>query len=263
MTDDGNQPRLGSRNPRVQQVRRLASSRRSRASAGQFVLEGPTLVAEALDADVAVLDAFHEPATDAALLERLRDAGVACHAVREGVLEAAGDAVASQGILAVAAIPDRRLDDVPRERAVLVLVGVADPGNAGTLIRVAEAAAFGAVLFTAGSVDPWSPKVVRASAGSVLRVPVISTGAAHAVLDDLRDRGRRRIGTRAVDAVEYTEVPFPRGVAIVVGNEAHGLDPALDAHLDEWVRIPMAGAVESLNVAMAGTLLAFEVARRG
>jgi TrmH family RNA methyltransferase len=171
--------------------------------------------------------------------------------------------VASQGILAVAAIPHHGLDDVPRDRAVLVLVGVADPGNAGTLIRVAEAAAFGAVLFTAGSVDPWSPKVVRASAGSVLRVPVFSTGEAHAVLDDLRDRGRRRIGTRAVDAVEYTEVAFPPGVAIVVGNEAHGLDPALDAHLDEWVRIPMAGAVESLNVAMAGTLLAFEVARRG
>jgi TrmH family RNA methyltransferase len=252
---------LGARNPKVKDLRRLASSRRSRATAGCFVVEGPTLVAELLDTDLDVVDVFHEPGADPALLARA-SARAAVHPVHEGVLDAAADAVASQGIVAVAAIPAHDLASVAVRSPVLVLDGIADPGNAGTLVRVAEACGFGAVLFTAGSVDPWSPKAVRASAGSVLRVPVMMTGEGAAVLDELRAGGRRCVGTRATDAPAYTEVTFPPDTTIVLGNEAHGLDPAIDEHVDVWVRIPMAGRVESLNVAVARAVLAFEVRRQ-
>jgi RNA methyltransferase, TrmH family len=188
-------------------------------------------------------------------------ADVAVHHVAADVLRRATDAVTSQGIAAIARRPEHEMASLPNGVALLVLVGIGDPGNAGTLVRSAEAAGFGAVLFCAGSVDPWSPKAVRASAGSVLRVPVISGGEAGAVLDEVHATGRRRVGTRATDAPPFTEVELDDEVAIVLGNEAHGLPAALEPRLDEWVRIPMAGGVESLNVAMAGTLLCFEVAR--
>ena len=224
------------------------------------MVEGPTLVAEALGAGVELIEVFHEPGADPALLARL--AGTPTFAVHDGVLGAVGDAVASQGMLAVAALPSTSLADVGDDAPLFVLVAVADPGNAGTLLRVAEACGFGAVLCTAGSVDPFSPKAVRASAGSVFRVPVISGGEAAAVLEDVRATGRRCVGTRATDAPAYTEADLGGPLALVLGNEAHGLPASLGSHLDEWVRIPMAGEVESLNVAMAGTVLGFEVARR-
>jgi TrmH family RNA methyltransferase len=253
---------LGARNPRLQHVRRLGSSRRTRASEGQFLLEGPTLVADALASGVEVVEAYHEPDANAAVVNELSAAGVVVREVHPGVLDAVGDAVTSQGILAVGRIPSSDIGAVPAATPLFVLVGIADPGNAGTVVRVAEAAGFGAVLFTAGSVDPWSPKAVRASAGSMLRVPAISGGEAEAVLDEVRATGRRCVGTRPLDAPDYTEADLPASVAIVLGSEAHGLPASLQAHLDDFVRIPMAGNVESLNVAMAATVLAFEVARR-
>lgn len=232
----------------MQWVRRLATSRRSRVEAGAFIVEGPTLVAEALASGLEVREVFVEP-----------DADFDGTPVQAGVLDRVGAAVTSQGVLAVVSIPaPKPLGDGP----VLVLVDVADPGNAGTLVRVAEAADFGAVRFTAGSVDPWSPKSVRSSAGSMLRVPVASGGEAVAVLAEVQATGRRCIGTRMADAPSYVDADLSGPVAIVLGSEAHGLPADLDPHLDGWVSIPMAGRVESLNVAMAGTLLCFEVARR-
>jgi TrmH family RNA methyltransferase len=264
MTGHGDPDLLGARNPRMQRVRRLSTSRRTRASEGAFVVEGPTLVSDALDAGVVLAEVFHEPGAPADLLERARQRpGCQVVAVRSGVLAAVGDAVTSQGVLGVAAMPEHGLDDIAASAAVLVLSDVADPGNAGTLVRAAEAAGLGAVVFTAGAVDPWSPKVVRASAGSVLRVPVVRLGDPVEVLTELHRRHRPCIGTRAIDADDYTVAHLPAGGAIVLGNEAHGVDPAVAGLIDSWVRIPMAGRVESLNVAMAGTLLAFEVARRG
>jgi TrmH family RNA methyltransferase len=227
-----------------------------------LVVEGPVLLADALAAGIAVTEVLHEPDAPAGLLERAGAAGAEVLAVHAGVLDGVGDAVASQGVLAIATAPRWSLEDVEPGAPVLVLAGVADPGNAGTLVRVAEATALGAVVLTAGSVDAWSPKVVRASAGSVLRVPVVTAGETREVLDALRAGGRRTLGTRADDAPAYTEADLPPDVALVLGNEAHGLGPEVAHHVDGWVRIPMAGQVESLNVAMTGTVLAFELARR-
>jgi TrmH family RNA methyltransferase len=249
--------RLGLNHAAVARLRRLSTDGRTRRAEGVFVVEGPAAVAEAIEAGVEVEAVYVEgehPTLDLG--------GQAVHHVADDVLRRATDAVTSQGVAAIVRRPARSLADVPAGSAVLVLVGLADPGNAGTLVRSAEAAAIGAVLFTAGSVDPWSPKAVRASAGSVLRVPVISGGEAGVVLEDVRATGRERVGTRAADAPALADAPLPPDVALVLGNEAHGIPSDLDHHLDRWVRIPMAGRVESLNVAMAGTLLCYEVARR-
>lgn len=247
---------LSRRNPRLQRLRRLCTDARFRRSERAFVIEGPTLVADAVQAGASLLEVYAEPGRNV-------PDGVEAIAVEHGALAAVTDAVTSQGVVAVAAMPTTTLADVNPERPVLVGIGVSDPGNAGTLLRGAEAAGFGAVLFSAGSVDPFAPKCVRASAGSVFRLVVVRGGEAATLLDEVAATGRRRIGTRPHGARPHTEADVRGPLAIVLGSEAHGLPASVEAHVDEWVTIPMAGRTESLNVAMAGTLLCFEVLRRG
>ena len=138
---------------------------------------------------------------------------------------------------------------------VMVAHQLADPGNAGTIIRSAEAAGAQAVVFTPGSVDPFNPKVVRATAGSLFRMPVVGADLAH-----VRAAGLRALATSSHQGSAYTDTDLISPVAIVVGNEAHGVPD--DAPVDGWVTIPHAGPAESLNVAMAATVLVFEVARQ-
>jgi TrmH family RNA methyltransferase len=179
------------------------------------------------------------------------DIAAPVHELGPNVIERVASTESPQPVLAVVAM---RAAALP-EPATFVLVAdrLADPGNAGTIIRTAEAAGADAVVLTPGSVDPFNPKVVRASAGSLFRLPVVE-----ATLESLE--GFRRLGTSSHRGDLYTDPVYHGRVAVVVGNEAHGL--ADDAAVDHWITIPHAGPAESLNVAMAATVLAFEVARQ-
>ena len=223
------------------------------------MLEGPHALEQAVAAGAALEAVFVDAAAGG--VGPTVPSGVEVHHVAAEVLRKVTDVVTSQGVAAIVRRPEHRLADVDPGVAVLVLVTIGDPGNAGTLVRSAEAAGMGAVLFTAGSVDPWSPKAVRASAGSVLRLPVISGGRRAPCSTRCTRPAAAASGPRATDAPDYTDVGLGDDVALVLGNEAHGLPAGLAPMLDAWVRIPMVGAVESLNVAMAGTLLCYEVAR--
>lgn len=252
------------RNPHVQRLRRLSRRRGSRSEEGAFVIEGPTLLAEALDAGIAIAEAFVEPGADGALVARLEASGVAVHEVAEGVLAGAVSTVTPQPVAAIAACADVDLDAALAgpPALTLVLVGVADPGNAGTLLRTAEAAGAGAVLFCAGSVDPYNPKCVRASAGSLFHVKVVNGGEAAAVLQSVGEHGVRRVGTVVRGGVPYDSVDLTGPVAVVVGSEAHGVPTDAAALVDVAVTIPMVGRAESLNVGMAGAVLCFESLRQ-
>ena len=137
---------------------------------------------------------------------------------------------------------------------VVVCDRLSDPGNLGTILRSAEAAGVDAVVLTPGSVDPLNPKVVRASAGALFHVPVIE-----ADLRDVRAAGLTLVGTSSHRGRRHVEADWTGRVAILLGNEAHGLVDDVD--VDRWVRIEHQGRAESLNVAMAGTVLTFEAAR--
>ena len=141
---------------------------------------------------------------------------------------------------------------------VLVLAGVSDPGNLGTLVRAADAVAADAVVVVGGA-DPWGPKAVRASAGSVLRVPIVQYGQLDDAVDALREAGVTVVGTDVTGGEPFDQGVLDRPVAIVMGSEPHGLDRDVD--LDAWAHIAMPGRTESLNVAMAGTLLLHEASR--
>lgn len=177
------------------------------------------------------------------------------HELAEGVLERVASTEHPQSNLAVVRIPAPDQGAVLRSDLLLVADRLADPGNLGTILRSCEAAGVTGVVLTPGSVDPFNPKVVRSSAGALFHVPV-----ATAALDEVAAAGLRLLGTSSHLGTRHTEADWSGRVAIVVGNEARGL--ADTAPVDEWVRIEHAGRAESLNVAMAATVLVFEAARQ-
>lgn len=241
---------LGLTNQHVQRLRRLIGRRSSRRDEGVIVIEGPILVGEARRAGLRFECQFvapgHEPIEGAGPVHRLAD----------GVLERVVDTDSAQGVVAVAVRPIAEVSVLRTATFVVVAHDIADPGNLGTLIRSAEAAGADAIAITSASVDVTSPKVVRSSAGACFHLPLVEIGG----LDEVREAGLVVVGTSSHHGADHVDVDFTRRVAIVIGHEAHGL-PA-EAPVDEWVTIPHAGRAESLNAAMAGTILCFEVARQ-
>ena len=173
-------------------------------------------------------------------------------------------AVSPQPMLALADKPRTCLPlSLEQDDLVLVLVGVSDPGNTGTIIRTAEACAACCAVVVGGA-DPWAPKAVRASAGSALRVPVVQAVDASVVLEALRAAGAVIVAADPYTGDRHDSGVLAAGggpVALLLGSESHGLDPSLRERADRSVRIRMEGGAESLNVAMAATLLAFEYRR--
>jgi len=172
----------------------------------------------------------------------------------EGVIERVASTERPQPNLAIVRLRSAS-SSLAEASFVVVADRVNDPGNLGTILRSSEAAGLDAVALTPGSVDAFNPKVVRASAGAVFHVPIVV-----ATFGEVSDAGLRLIGTSSHHGDRHTEADWSGRIAIVLGNEAHGL--ADQAEVDAWVRIEHQGRAESLNVAMAGTILAFEAARQ-
>lgn len=246
----------------MQRLRRLSGRRSARQDEGAFVVEGAKAVREALAAGVVVESLFVAPGGDPGLVEEARAVGVAVLRVEQGVLERTVSTQTPQPEVAVVRFLDVALDAVAAATFLVVCVDVRDPGNAGTVLRTAEAAGADGVVCCAGTVDLYNPKTVRASAGALFHLPVVVGGPPVEVLDRLAGFGLRRLGTVARGGRAHTEVDFTQRVALVLGNEANGLPEDVGRCLDDVVTIPIAGRAESLNVGMAASVLCFEVARQ-
>jgi TrmH family RNA methyltransferase len=238
------------------------SRRSARDGERAFVVEGAKVLREAIEAGVAVESVYiaagaSEPVADLAFA-----AGARVYALEPGVVERISDTVTPQAVVAVVPHVDVVLGALRGVEFLVVAVDVRDPGNAGTLLRTAEAAGAGGVVFCEGSVDLFNPKTVRASAGSLFHVPVVAGGNPVEVLQEIGSWGVRRLATVAVGGQSYTDVDLRRPVAFVLGNEAHGLPVEVEHEVDETVTIPMVGRTESLNVGMAAAVLCFETARQ-
>ena len=250
---------LGAQNPRIAELRRLIGRRSSRST--EIVLEGPRTVREALDAGhVPTTVIVPETGDEHPLLDEF-PGSIEIVVTRDNVFERLAPSVSPQPMLALVPRPVGELPGAfGADDLVLVLAEVSDPGNVGTLIRVADAVGAAAVVCVGGA-DPWGPKTVRSSAGSVLRVPVVQIDTLDDAVARLRAAGARLIGTDVREGEPHDRGVLDGPVAIVLGSEPHGLDRA-EIDVDAWVRIDMPGNTESLNVAMAGTLLAYEARRR-
>jgi len=194
-------------------------------------------------------------------LARAQGKGIRIFELGPGVVERVADTVTPQPLLAVVRTPQAVLQDLAAATFVVVCVDVRDPGNAGAVIRSADAAGADGVVCCAGTVDPFNPKTVRASAGSVLHLPVVAGDDPAEVLDALAGQGMTCLAAVAHGGTPYTEVDLLAPLALVLGNEASGLPPAIGDRLGHGVTIPMAGGAESLNVSMAAAVLCFEVRR--
>jgi TrmH family RNA methyltransferase len=238
-----------------------------RARQGLFLAEGPQAVREAvrwcpdLLRDLYVTEEAAQRYADVVIAAEESTRPV--HLVTGDVLAAMADAQTPQGLLAVCRIPDAGLDEVlaAAPGVVAVLAHVRDPGNAGTVIRAADAAGADAVVVSDGSVDVYSPKVVRSTAGSLFHLPVVTGVAVATVVERLRSAGLTVLaadgaGVRTVDDVDLTG---PH--AWLFGNEAWGLRDADRALADNVVRVPIHGRAESLNLAMAATVCLYASAR--
>jgi RNA methyltransferase, TrmH family len=244
--------------------------RSARQAEGRFVVEGAKVLEEALAAGVPVESVYvdrslvrNADGVDA-VLDAAFAAGSRIYDVEAGVVARVAGTVTPQPVLAVVPVVDVPLSHLLEQPAdlLVVCVDLRDPGNAGTVLRSGEAAGAGGVIFCDGSVDVFNPKTVRASAGALFHVPVVAGGETGAVLDELGRAGLRRLGTAARGGVPYTEADMTGPVAIVLGNEAHGLSGDLADSLDGLITIPMVGRAESLNVGMAAAVICFEVARQ-
>jgi TrmH family RNA methyltransferase len=246
-------------NERVKHIRSLAR-RRVRQQEGRFVVEGTRLVREVVGAGVKPSLVLHTEAwaatqEGAALLPALALAEEGIWLASEAALAACASTETPQGVLAV--VPQQSRE--ARPGPVLILDQLRDPGNLGTILRSAEAAAVGLTVLTPGTVDVYNPKVVRSAMGAHFRLPVVNLQWA-AIIDLVA--GRSIWLADASGEVAYDAVDWRRPSALIVGGEATGAGRQAAALAEGRVCIPMAGDTESLNAAMAATVILFEMARQ-
>ena len=249
-------------NAHVKRIRSLMRSRKERHRERMFVVEGVRLVEEALQHQAPasllfVAEQLQTTARGRSLIQQVADLPNAAP-VTPAILADLSDVETAQGIIAAVPLPQI----VPVALTlVLVLDGVQDPGNVGTLLRSAEAAGAELVICLPGTADVWNPKVVRSAMGAHFRVPLLEGLDWPAIRQQLDPSTAIYAATQGSAALLYDQADWRRSVALVVGNEANGVSLAT-LQLAQEVTIPMAGAVESLNAAIAGSVLLFEAARQ-
>jgi RNA methyltransferase, TrmH family len=252
-------------NPLIKRLRAL----KERGTGGDLaLLEGLTLVAEGLAAglqfvEAAVTPAAEETARGQDLVRQLSLRRVAVRRVAPSVLESLSETETSQGLLALARRPsfdeEALYAGVP---LVIVAAGLQNPGNVGAVLRAAEAAGATGAYFTRGTADPFSWKALRGAMGSAFRLPHVRALAAEDVRARLRRRGVTTLAAVATGGERYDAADLRRPVALLLGQEAAGLEADLAAGADGRITIPMTGGAESLNVAVAAGVLLFEAARQ-
>jgi TrmH family RNA methyltransferase len=190
-------------------------------------------------------------------LRRAQVAGVRVFSLADGVIAKIADAQNPQPLLGSVRMPTTRIDDVEPQGLIVILHDVRDPGNAGTIVRSADAGGAHAVVFTGQSVDPFNPKTLRSTAGSIFHLPIVVCSIDE-VLDHFSHADVQVLATVVRGARSHRVVDYSVPTLVVIGNEASGLDDETVARCDGTITIPMVGASESLNAATAASLVIFE-----
>jgi RNA methyltransferase, TrmH family len=262
------EPIYSLKNPRVKEWAAL-KQKKYRNQTGQYLIEGVRLVEEAIAADVEIVQvlASFERTNERLdqLLDQVRAKGIPVTECSDPVLAHVADTQTPQGIVAIAKKPEP-VDgflDMSQANANLVLLvdGIQDPGNLGTIIRTADAVAADAVFVSDNTVDPYHPKVVRAAMGSLFHLPVLEQSLPDRI-DSLRQYGFQIIGSSSHQGDVYYNVDLRGPHALVVGSEANGISQELEPYVDKWLRLPMLGKAESLNAAIAASVMMYEVVRQ-
>jgi len=266
--EDEKNPPLGRRNPSIMRLRALRRDRVQRERESVLLAEGLHLAQEALASGIGIETVVVSPsltrnAEGRRLLQEIERRALNCLHTSDAVLDSLQDAHSPQPILMVLRQPRWSVDDVLRSSKPLVTIacGLQDPGNLGSLVRTAEAAGSTGCLLCGPCADPFHPRTVRASAGSLLRVPVVALEA-DAMFSALVAASLKIYATDASTGTPYHECDFSGPSAILFGSEGSGLPAELAAAAQQTARIPLHTGVESLSVAAAVAVVLFEAARQ-
>lgn len=248
-------------NAKLKNIRKLLDSNKARKEQGLFVVEGIKMTNEipsSFNCQVYMSESFYKEN------KNLNYKNI--EIVSDDVFKSVSDTVTPQGILALVSIDDlRRAKDLKNQKesakekqSVLILDGISDPGNLGTMIRTAEAAGVRAIYLSRNSADLYNPKTIRSTMGSIFRVPVYTCELGEKI-NELKEEGFS-IYAAALDGAQFfNEIKYALKNAIVIGNEANGISKEVLELADKKIKIPMEGEVESLNAAISAAVLMYHV----
>ncbi len=248
-------------NPYVKLIKRLRT-RRGPGRLGKALVEGVRLVEEALSSGAEVEFLIRSRSfEDEFYQEWARSLGVPVLVLEDALFREVMDTETPQGLAAVCATRLLSPEHLPQGDLFVILDRVSDPGNLGTILRSSDAAAADGVVLLKGCADPHGTKALRAAMGSTFHLPLIRADRLEAVTGRLRGAGVRLLAAD-LEGRDVFSVDLRRPVALVIGNEAHGISPEVKGLVDEVVRIPMPGRAESLNAAVAASILLYEAIRQ-
>jgi TrmH family RNA methyltransferase len=254
----------------MKQISALLNKPKERREQAQFVAEGPKLCFEApreLVRAIYVSESFEgNPKAHELLVSycTAEGASLSYEVVSDAVLKSVSDTQTPQGILSIVQMPHYTLGDMLRGDGTMLLVldGVQDPGNLGTMMRTGEGAGVTGVVMSRTTVDLFNPKTIRATMGSLYRVPFYIADDLTATLAQLSAEGVRLYAAHLKGTCAYDEPDYTGACAFLIGNEGSGLTDAVADAADTYIRIPMEGRVESLNAAISAGLLMYECSRQ-
>lgn len=251
-------------NKKVKEVRALFEKASLRAARGLFPVEGVRMFLEAPAAEIEELYVSESFAARAEGEVREKIEALRAETVADNIFAKMSDTKTPQGVLALLRMQRKRLAEVLAEGAscFLAVESLQDPGNLGTMLRAGEGAGLSAILANRGTVDIYNPKVIRATMGSIFRVPVVYVDDFREALLQLKREGIRLYAAALQASVPYDSIEYPEKTAFFIGNEAAGLTAEMIAIADQSIHIPMLGQVESLNAAVAASVLLYERARQ-
>lgn len=252
---------ISKENKKIKQIKAL-DTKKNREKLGCFLVEGKRMVSEAVEyvpdriSYIVISETFHLENNN--WVKGIDEMGISVYTIKDNVFRSVSNTVNPQGIAAVIKIKDVEKPKSEYMKRVLILDGVSEPGNVGTIIRTAEAAGIDAIYLMKGCADVLNPKVVRSTMGSLFRVPIIQ-GCSIEDLKELKNNGFEIIVSSLDDSVNINEYNTTKKPAIVIGSEASGVHADVLAISDVKVHIPMQGRVESLNAAVAAGILMYRI----
>lgn len=259
---------------RDNQFVKLAVAARERRAGDLFLVEGFRSIGDLLASNIDIVsvfmtEEFASTERGRSVMDRSRSAMIDTYYVSEKIMSHVADTRSPSGIAAVAREPRYAILDLrkiaeqgDRLPLIALLYEVNDPSNLGSVLRSAEAAGIAACVLSKGSADVFSPKSVRASMGSLFRVPIVCGVDAGAFIDEARSFEFSAVGAALTGATDHFSFDWPAKTLLVIGSEAHGLPASMIDQLDTTVKIDMAGKVESLNLAVSAGLLFFDAKRK-
>lgn len=256
-----------SRNPLIKEIKSLYR-KKERMKSSSFIIEGIKIIEEALDNNyplrkIVFTDELLSTRDGKDFYNRIKDSEDLV-SVPANIFEEISDTENPQGIMAIAEFQYKGIKEIEKidKQSLLFLDGLQDPGNMGTIIRTADAFNIDGIIIGPGSVDPYNPKVVRATMGSIFRVPLYYSSNGIEELMKLKEMGTKVYSTSLRESILISEVNFKDSFVLIIGNESKGVSEDLFALSDKLIKIPMPGKAESLNAGVAASIIMYEVMKQ-